>query len=299
MVGPLDTANLSLEMGRPGVRLTNIGLDQYYTTYRQSYGRELFQSCLGHHSSNHRPVLYSSSSLDRYDNPQFGISLMDSLESQSKRHYQRLFLSNATESLACFGSRNRKRGYLQFDPQPRPSAVSLQTEYKGTYIPRRLRVLVGPREESGYTEGTSLQPNTFLPQHINMDDARRTQESVMRTDFLPRSFLQGNEALPKLASRALRETGYTRDTQKPLASSASVQSNSNEDSRLKIRPAEARWSAGPTSSSGFVLNAPNIASLSHTPAYPQHFLTHYQSKFCKQQRANWVRGGIQRQRESV
>ncbi|XP_051545842.1 protein phosphatase 1 regulatory subunit 32 isoform X2 [Myxocyprinus asiaticus] len=243
MVGPLDTANLSLEMGRPGVRLTNIGLDQYYTTYRQSYGRELFQSCLGHHSSNHRPVLYSSSSLDRYDNPQFGISLMDSLESQSKRHYQRLFLSNATESLACFGSRNRKRGYLQFDPQPRPSAVSLQTEYKGTYIPRRLRVLVGPREESGYTEGTSLQPNTFLPQHINMDDARRTQESVMRTDFLPRSFLQ--------------------------------------------------------SSSGFVLNAPNIASLSHTPAYPQHFLTHYQSKFCKQQRANWVRGGIQRQRESV
>lgn len=32
-------------------------------------------------------------------------------------------------------------------------------------------------------------------------------------------------------------------------------------------------------SSGFVLNAPNITSLSHTPADPQHFLTHYQSKW--------------------
>ncbi|XP_048013678.1 protein phosphatase 1 regulatory subunit 32 isoform X3 [Megalobrama amblycephala] len=281
MVGPLGAVKPSHGTGRPGGRPTNAGLDQYCTTFRQSYGKELFLPSVGHHfgtgySANHRPVLYYSSSLDRYDNPQFGLSLLDSFESQSKRHYQRLALPDGTAPLACSGSRRRESGYLQLQTQPRPRAASRQTEYKGTYIPHRLKVLVGPIEESGYTEGTNLQPNTFLPQHINMDDARRIQESVTRTDFLPGSFLQGSEALPKLASRALRETGFTRETQRPLTSSGS---------------------------SGFVLNAPNITSLSHTPADPQHFLTHYQSKFCdkssvEQQRSDWVRGGIQRHRES-
>ncbi|XP_051548606.1 protein phosphatase 1 regulatory subunit 32-like [Myxocyprinus asiaticus] len=261
-------------------------------------GKELFQSCLGHHSgtgysSNHHPVLYYSSSLDRCDNPQIMtqivLSLMDSFESQFKCHYQRLVLPNGTESLACFGSRNGESGYLQLDTQPRPVRA------KHAHIQRHRRLqdivpchftlvlreqfpvkLIGPREESGYTKRTSLQPNTFLPQHINVDSCK-TLKSVMRTDFLPGSFLQGNEALPKHASQALRETGFTRDTQKPLASSASLQSNLNEDSRLKNRPAIASWSVQPVCSSGFVLNAPNITRLSHTPADPQHFLTHYQS----------------------
>lgn len=40
-------------------------------------GKEFFLPSVGHHfgtgySANHRPVLYYSSSLDRYDNPQFG-----------------------------------------------------------------------------------------------------------------------------------------------------------------------------------------------------------------------------------
>ncbi|KAK7121873.1 hypothetical protein R3I93_022840 [Phoxinus phoxinus] len=308
MVGPLGAVKPSHGTGRPEGRPTNTGLDQYSTSFRQSYGTELFQPCLGHHfrtgySANHRPALYYSSSLDRYDNPQFGLSLLDSFESQSKRHYQRLALPDGTDSLACSGSRLRESGYLQLQTQPRPRAASRQTDYKGTYVPHHLRVLVGPIEESGYTEGTNLQPNTFLPQRVNMDDARRIQESVTRTDFLPGSFLQGSEALPKLASRALRETGYTRDTQRPLTGSASLQSGLSEDSRQKTRPALTRLSIGPMGSSGFVLNAPNITSLSHAPADPRHFLTHYQSKFCdkssvEQQRSDWMRGGIQRHRES-
>ncbi|XP_059392118.1 protein phosphatase 1 regulatory subunit 32 [Carassius carassius] len=308
MVGPLGAVKPLVGMGRPGGRPANIGLDQYCTSYRQSYSKELFQSCLGHHfgtgySANHRPVLYYSSSLDRYDNPQFGLSLLDSFESQTKRHYQRLVLPDGTEPLACTGSRHRESGYLQLQAQPRPRAASCQTEYKATYIPHRLRVLVGPIEDIGYTKETNLQPNTFLPQNINMDDARRTQESVMRTDFLPGCFLQGSEALPKLASRALRETGFTRETQRPLTSSASVQGGVGKDSGKKTRTAAARWSIGPVGSSGFVLNAPNITSLSHTPADQQHFLTHYQSKFCDKssvmpQRSEWLRGGIQRHRES-
>ncbi|RXN10818.1 phosphatase 1 regulatory subunit 32-like protein [Labeo rohita] len=192
--------------------------------------KDLFRPCLGHHfgtgySANHRPVLYYSSSLDCYDNPQFGLSLLDSFKSQTKRHYQRLVLPDGTEPLACSGSRHRESGYLQLQAQPRPRVASCQTEYKGTYIPHPLRVLVGPMEDSGYTKEASRQPNTFLPQNINMG------------------------------------------------------------------------------SSGFVLNAPNITSLSHTPADPQHFFTHYQSKFgdkssLMQQRSEWVRGGIQRHRKS-
>ncbi|CAM4733904.1 unnamed protein product [Leuciscus chuanchicus] len=349
MVGPLGAVKPSHGTGRPQGRPTNTGLDQYCTSFRQSYGKELFQPRLGHHfgtgySANHRPALYYSSTLDRYDNPQFGLSLLDSFESQSKRHYQRLALPDGTESLACSGSRRRESGYLQLQTQPKTvrakdthietqqvsrapchvtspwphcsltfslflflslsqRAASHQTEYKGTYNPHRLRVLVGPIEESGYTEGSNLQPNTFLPQHINMDDARRIQESVTRTDFLPGSFPQGSEALPKLASHALRETGYTRDTQRPLTGSASLQGGFSEDGRQKTRPALTRLSIGLTGSSGFVLNAPNITSLSHAPADPQHFLTHYQSKFCdkssvEQQRSDWMRGGIQRHRES-
>ncbi|XP_057185713.1 protein phosphatase 1 regulatory subunit 32 isoform X2 [Triplophysa rosa] len=232
------------------------------------------------------------------------LSLLDSFESQSERHYRRLVQPDGTEALACSGSRPRESGYLQLHTQPRPGAVSCQSESKGPYSPRRpLRVLVGHREESGYTEGTSLQPNTFLPHHINMDDARRTQQSVTRTDFLPASFLQGSEALPKLAFCAPRDTGFTRDTQKPLTSSVSFQGNSSEESRQTDRSPAVRWSIGPMCSSGFILNAPNITSLSHTPASPQHFITHYQSKFCdrasvEQVRADWMTGGVQMHRQS-
>ncbi|KAK2866868.1 hypothetical protein QQF64_022503 [Cirrhinus molitorella] len=308
MDGPLGAVNPSVGTGRPGGRPTNIGLDQYCTSYRQSYGKDLFWPRLGHHfgtgySANHRPVLYYSSSLDRYDNPQFGLSLLDSFGSQTKRHYQRLVLPDGTEPLACSGSRHRESGYLQLQAQPRPRVASCQTEYKATHIPHPLRALVGPMEDSGYTKEANLQLNTFLPQNINTGDARRTQESVMRTDFLPGCFLQGNETLPKLASRALRETGFTRETQRPLTSSVVLQGGDSEDRGQKTRNAGARWSIGPMGSSGFVLNAPNITSLSHSPADRQHFFTHYQSKFgskssLKQQRSEWVRGGIQRHRES-
>ncbi|KAA0724687.1 hypothetical protein E1301_Tti015276 [Triplophysa tibetana] len=180
-------------------------------------GQQYFQPCLGHHtgtgySANFRPVLYYTSSLDRYDNPHFGLSLLDSFESQSKRHYRHLVQPDGTEALVCSGSRPRESGYLQLHTQPRPVRANTHS-------------YIGRREESGYTEGTSLQPNTFLPHHINM------------------------------------------------------------------------------CSSGFILNAPNITSLSHTPTSPQHFLTHYQSKFCdrasvEQVRADWMKGGVQTHRQS-
>ncbi|XP_073798712.1 stabilizer of axonemal microtubules 4 isoform X1 [Danio rerio] len=316
MVGPLGVIKPSFGTGRPAGRPANISIDHYCTSYRQSYGKELFQPCLGYHhgtgySANHRPVLYYSSRLDDYDNPQFGFSLLDSFESQSKRHYQRLVQPDGTEPLACSGSRRRESGYLQLQSQPRLRTASCQTEYKGAYIPHSPRVvgasddrvLIGPIQDSGYTEGANLQLHTFLPKYVNMDDARRTQESVMRTDFLAGSFLQGREAFPKLASHSNRETGFTRDTNRPLTSSTSLQHGISQDNRQKTRPNVATLSIGPVGSSGFVLNAPNITRLSQTPADPQHFLTHYQSKFynkslTEQQRSDWMRGGIQKHRKS-
>ncbi|XP_073798718.1 stabilizer of axonemal microtubules 4 isoform X3 [Danio rerio] len=149
----------------------------------------------------------------------------------------------------------------------------------------------------------NIKALTFLTALELWDDARRTQESVMRTDFLAGSFLQGREAFPKLASHSNRETGFTRDTNRPLTSSTSLQHGISQDNRQKTRPNVATLSIGPVGSSGFVLNAPNITRLSQTPADPQHFLTHYQSKFynkslTEQQRSDWMRGGIQKHRKS-
>nr|XP_009296003.1 protein phosphatase 1 regulatory subunit 32 isoform X2 [Danio rerio] len=265
MVGPLGVIKPSFGTGRPAGRPANISIDHYCTSYRQSYGKELFQPCLGYHhgtgySANHRPVLYYSSRLDDYDNPQFGFSLLDSFESQSKRHYQRLVQPDGTEPLACSGSRRRESGYLQLQSQPRLRTASCQTEYKGAYIPHSLRVvdasddrvLIGHIEDSGYTEGANLQLHTFLPKYVNM---------------------------------------------------TSLQHGISQDNRQKTRPNVATLSIGPVGSSGFVLNAPNITRLSQTPADPQHFLTHYQSKFynkslTEQQRSDWMRGGIQKHRKS-
>ncbi|XP_070297083.1 stabilizer of axonemal microtubules 4 [Salvelinus sp. IW2-2015] len=213
--------------GSPGGRLANTSLNLYCTSYRASYGKEDFSPCLGHHfgtgySANLRPAVYYSPSLDHTDNPQFGRSLLDSFQSQTKRHFQPLTRPDGSETLPCPSGQIRESGYLQLKTRPTAN-VSIQTEYMDNFVPYRPRPpvsqkhqLVGAQGESGFTEGTALQPNTFLPQY-HMVNPRRTENSVMRDDFLPISFLQGSEMLPRLVSRGPRETGFTRDTVDPLA----------------------------------------------------------------------------------
>uniref|UniRef100_A0A8C2F094 Protein phosphatase 1, regulatory subunit 32 n=1 Tax=Cyprinus carpio TaxID=7962 RepID=A0A8C2F094_CYPCA len=206
MVGPLGAVKPSVGTARPLGRPSNISLDQYCTSYRQSYGKELFQPCLGHHfgtgySANHRPVLYYSSSLDRYDNPQFGLSLLDSFESQSKRHYQHLVLPDGTEPLACSGSRSRESGYLQLQAQPRHVRAK-DTHIETQQVSRAPCHVTSPWPHCAFTFSVSpslraqrpvrlnIKALTFLTASEFWDDARRKQESVMRTDFLPGCFLQ-------------------------------------------------------------------------------------------------------------
>ncbi|XP_064878269.1 stabilizer of axonemal microtubules 4 isoform X2 [Oncorhynchus nerka] len=270
--------------GSPGGRLANTSLNLYCTSYRASFGKEGFSPCLGHHygtgySANLRPAVYYSPSLDHTDNPQLGRSLLDSFQSQTKRHFQPLTRPDGSETLPCPSGQIRESGYLQLKTRPAAN-VSIQTEYKEHFVSYRPRPpvsqkhqLVGAQGESGFTEGTALQPNTFLPQY-HMVNPRRTENSVMRHDFLPISFLQGSEMLPRLVSRVPRETGFTRDTLDPLAC-------------LEL--------------SGFILNSPNLKTLSHTPSDPSRVRTHYQSKFCdvpalEKLREGCTRGSIHKHR---
>ncbi|KAI4897475.1 hypothetical protein NFI96_013354, partial [Prochilodus magdalenae] len=187
-------------------------------------------------------------------------------------------------------------------------ALSSLTEYRCSYVPHRpalpvyhKRQIVGAKEESGFTEGNSLQPYTFLPRHMHVDEVRQTHSSVTRMDFLPAAFLQGSEMLPKLVSHAPRETAFTRDTRNPLASLASLLERPR-DYRQKSSMS-AKRSIGLKEGSGFVLNTPTLRTLSHTPSDQLHFLTHYQSKFSDPAafaalKTNWTRGGIHTERDS-
>ncbi|XP_064821151.1 stabilizer of axonemal microtubules 4-like [Oncorhynchus masou masou] len=162
--------------GSPGGRLANTSLNLYCTSYRASFGKEGFSPCLGHHygtgySANLRPAVYYSPSLDHTDNPQLGRSLQDSFHSQTKRHFQPLTRPDGSETLPCPSGQIRESGYLQLKTRPTAN-VSIQTEYKEHFVPYRPRPpvsqkhqLVGAQGESGFTEGTALQPNTFLPQY--------------------------------------------------------------------------------------------------------------------------------------
>ncbi|KAL7857678.1 hypothetical protein AOLI_G00177800 [Acnodon oligacanthus] len=235
--------------------------------------------------------------------------MLDSLQSQSQRRYQHLAVPNATEEPLSTIAQTRESGYLQLHT-PRPRAASCLTEYRCIYVPHRPSLpvcrkhrIVGTKEESGFTEGNSLQPYTFLPLHMHVlqDGVRQTHSSVTRMDFLPSAFLQGREMLPKLVSHTPRETGFTRDTRNPLASHASLLVHPRGCRQRSSMSAER--SVGLKEGSGFVLNTPTLRTLSHTPSDPQHFLTHYQSKFCDPAaiaalKANWTTGGIHTQRRS-
>ncbi|XP_071003730.1 stabilizer of axonemal microtubules 4-like [Oncorhynchus clarkii lewisi] len=294
--------------GSPGGRLANTSLNLYCTSYRASFGKEVFSPCLGHHyrtgySANLRPAVYYSPSLDHTDNPQLGRSLLDSFQSQTKRHFQPLTRPDGSETLPCPSGQIRESGYLQLKTRPTAN-VSIQTEYKEHFVPYRPRPpvsqkhqLVGAQGQSGFTEGTALQPNTFLPQY-HMVNPRRTENSVMRDDFLPISFLQGSEMLPRLVSRVPRETGFTRDTLDPLACLVSVLPGSGTQ---KISSPADQKLIGMKELSGFILNSPNLKTLSHTPSDPSSVRTHYQSKFCdvpalEKLREGWTRGGIHKHR---
>ncbi|XP_070827997.1 stabilizer of axonemal microtubules 4 [Chaetodon trifascialis] len=268
-----------------GGRLTSNTARLYSNSYRASYDPGSFSSYPGHPSrtgftANQRPAIYYRPSLDHIDNPKFGLLLSDNFMSQTKRHYQPHIRSDC--SLPNVINKPRQSGFHQLRSHPKTESVEAKTEYQRSFVPHRLaptvsqnHVTVGPKQESGFTEGTDLQPNTFQERKSCTVEPHQTHSSVMKSDFTPPSFLQGTEATPNLSSHSSRETGFTRGAVAPLACPTSrlpsPQTEINAPTERTI---------GKKEPSGFLLNAPNSRTFPNAPFDISHFTTHYKSTFC-------------------
>ncbi|KAI9529673.1 hypothetical protein NQZ68_007911 [Dissostichus eleginoides] len=220
-------------------------------------------------TSNQRPAIFYRPSLDHIDNPQFGLLLSDSFTTQTKQHYQPHVRSDCWGSLPNLINKPRDSGFYQLRIHPKAETVE-----------EKNRVTVAPRGESGFTEGTNLQLNTFQDKSC-MVEPLQTHSSVMKNDFIRPSFLQGTEARPSVCSSHFsHKTGFNRVAIAPLACRASrlpsPQTKSNAPTAKTI---------GKKELTGFILNAPNNQALPKTPFDGSHFNTHYKSTFCRD--ANW------------
>ncbi|KAK5867291.1 hypothetical protein PBY51_011796 [Eleginops maclovinus] len=221
----MPTVGATVSRGRPtGNKLQNTSFEP---------GRANFTSYIGHPSgtgftSNQRPAIFYRPSLDLIDNPRYGLLLSDSFTSQTKQHYQPHIRSDCWGSLPNLINKPRDSGYYQLRIHPKAETVEEKTEYQRLFVPHcqtpkvsQNHMTLSPRGESGFTEGTKLQLNTFQEKSC-MVEPLQTHTSVMKKDFVRPSFLQGNEARPSVCnSRFSRETGFNRVAMAPLACPAS------------------------------------------------------------------------------
>ncbi|KAK5927919.1 hypothetical protein CgunFtcFv8_013027 [Champsocephalus gunnari] len=254
-------------------------------------GTANFSSYLRHpretgYTSNQRPVVFYRPSLDHIDNPQFGLLLSDSFTTQTKQHYQPHVRSDCWGSLPNLINKPRDSGFYQLRIHPKAETVEEKTEYQQCFLPHcqtpkvsQNRVTVAPRGESGFTEGTNLQLNTFQDKTCMVEPLQT--HTVMTNDFIRPSFPQGTEARPSVCSSHFsHKTGFNRVAIPPLTCRASrlpsPQTKSNAPTAKTIGKKE------PT---GCILNAPNNQALPTIPFDGSHFNTHYKSTFCHD--ANW------------
>ncbi|XP_037622023.1 uncharacterized protein ppp1r32 isoform X1 [Sebastes umbrosus] len=266
-------------------RLTSNTVKRYNTYYDP--GRVNFTSYFGRpgmsgFTSNQRPAIYYRPSLDLIDNPPFGLLLSDSFTSQTKLHFQPHIRSDYSGSLPNVMNKPRDSA---FQRRNRPKTVTVvgKSEYQRIFVPHRLtptvtqrHVIVGPRGESGFTEGTNLQLITFRDKHNCLVEPLQTRSSVTKSDFIPPSFLQGTEARP-CSSYFSRESGFTRGASAPLACPASLlpsqlQTKSNAPTETTI---------GKKEPSGHLRNASNNQAFPNTPFDRSHFSSHYRSTICR------------------
>jgi len=77
--------------------------------------------------------------------------------------------------------------------------------------------IVGPKEDTGFTSAYNVEPITFKPNEAHDGRLpgwytwRPTGTSLMKTDFMPSAYLDGNEPFTTLAVGSERDTGYTRE----------------------------------------------------------------------------------------
>nr|XP_015195416.1 PREDICTED: protein phosphatase 1 regulatory subunit 32 isoform X1 [Lepisosteus oculatus]XP_015195417.1 PREDICTED: protein phosphatase 1 regulatory subunit 32 isoform X1 [Lepisosteus oculatus] len=132
-------------VGRPCPRvLASVGADVnplsfYSTSYSASYGTGRFVPRPGRHSgtgyaANLRPVLHYQPSLDRTDNPPLGLSLLDSLQSVTHRHFLPLCRPDGSEPLPQIRGK-RESAYLRDTAVERGGKMLHQSEYQGHFVP--------------------------------------------------------------------------------------------------------------------------------------------------------------------
>ncbi|XP_033909994.2 protein phosphatase 1 regulatory subunit 32 isoform X1 [Acipenser ruthenus] len=314
---------------------TSLGADVeplhfYCTEYSSGFGSTGFKPRSGLHTgtgykSNFRPALYYRASLDRLDNPALGLSLLGNYCSVTHKHFLPSHNPGGTEPLPQ-NTESRGSGFTR-EPGltiPGQCPVFLQTEYRGRFPPpvpqpavSRQHKTVSWKEDTGFTEGSNLEPITYHPpsnyrEELSGYTDRPTGSSIMKTDFLPSALQQGGEALPRLADRQERMTGYTREGVPPVTSSnqnqhsdppgcfVTVSQLSHGPLALSHPPLLGRVTVGSKELSGYSENTPGHVTQSCDPAASQRFLTHYTTKFSDKtpvgaDREGWTRGGIQRQ----
>ncbi|XP_063052200.1 stabilizer of axonemal microtubules 4 [Engraulis encrasicolus] len=280
-------------------------LNHYCTSYTYSHGKKGPWPRRGHpdgtgYSSNLRPAVFYTPNLDKEDNPKLGLELLNAC-SQMKWDYQPLQRPGSQGLPTVYpAGMERESGYHQYRFLPPIVPMSLQTEYKGCFIPHRPRPPVvrdnyveGAKEGSGFTTAEELQPYTFIPHYYPMDHDRRMGRSIMKSDLTPKTYLKGSEEMPALVKRAVRETGFTRDTVQPLAAPASllpppVRRQKQKHSHLAARNSQ---TMPPPGSSGFIQNARNLGADPQPPLDPNHYVSHYQNRFCNVTEADRLRLG--------
>ncbi|PWA30438.1 hypothetical protein CCH79_00015323 [Gambusia affinis] len=147
------------------------------------------------------------------------------------------------------------------------------TETLADFLPTVSRHMnMGPKLETGCTEGEDLQFITFRDKKHATEVPRLTSKTVMMNDYRSPTFMQGNERLPGVCSCSCRETGYTRGAN-PLLVDPRLHLPSLE---LKCRIPVVK-ATGNREPSGFCLNMPNEI-FSKGPLDPSHFTTHYNNK---------------------
>uniref|UniRef100_A0A3P8PPA2 Uncharacterized protein n=1 Tax=Astatotilapia calliptera TaxID=8154 RepID=A0A3P8PPA2_ASTCA len=256
-------------IGRKG-QLTNNAVKLHNTTYTASHDRMGFTSYLGRPSetgftSNHRPAIYYRPSLDHIDNPQFALLLSDSFVSQTKQHYQPPIHSGCSGSSTNIVNKPGNSGFHQLRIQPKTASVEEKTEYQSSFVPHR-------PTPAGNLKATMQ----------NFGEPHQTPSSVMKTDFMPLSLLQGTEAKSGLCSRSCRETGFTRGDIAPLAHPVSLLSSPQTKTEAPMPSI-----IGQKKPTGYVLNTHKNQTFPDAPLDPSDFITHYKSKFCHRDDRNW------------
>ncbi|XP_069564364.1 stabilizer of axonemal microtubules 4 [Brachyistius frenatus] len=254
----------------------------FYESGEMSFTSNLRRPSESGFTSNQRPAVYYRPSMDAIDNPRFGLLLSDNFMSQTKLHYQPHIWSDCLRSFPNVINKPNNSGFHQLRSHSKAVALEAKTDYQTVFVPPGLEpavfqshVTVGPKEETGFTEGAVLQLNTFQEKNSCTVEPGQAHSSVMKSDFTAPFHLQGTEAIPSLSGHSCRETGFTRGVIHPLDCPSSL-----------LLSAQTRSSAsnvkiiGKKEPTGSLRNGPNYNAFPKTPFHCSHFNTHYNTKFC-------------------